>query len=132
MINWNEFQKYTASLCAWREARGEGRDGMRAVIHVISNRAASPKFPHTWAEVVYQPLQFSSMTAPHDPQLGKVPVNPDPQFIDCYDIADTIWNGGDFDLTNGATNYFNPSEVLPDWAQAMTKVATIGNHVFYK
>jgi len=132
MMNWNEFQKWCAALCAWREARGEGRDGIRAVIHVIKNRCESPKFPNSWAEVVYQPLQFSSMTFGHDPQLCRVPKIPDPEFIDCYDVADLIWNGGDFDLTNGATHYFNPILVLPSWASGMTKVATIGHHDFYK
>jgi len=130
MMNWNEFDKWCAALCAWREARGEGRDGIRAVLHVIKNRADASR--KSWAQIVYAHLQFSSMTYGQDPQLSNVPVSPDPAFADCYEIADTISGGGDFDLTNGATHYFNPDIVLPSWAASMTKVASIGHHDFYK
>lgn len=129
-MHWDEFEKWCAALCMWREARGEGRDGLRAVCHVINNR--SKLHNKSWAQIVYQPLQFSSMTYPKDGQLCKVPDSPDPHFVDCYEIADSIFNGGDFDLTNGATHYFNPSIVLPAWANSMTKVAMIGAHSFYK
>ena len=32
---WRYFNVMVAALCAWREARGEGRDGIRSVLHVI-------------------------------------------------------------------------------------------------
>ena len=129
-MNWNEFQKWTGALCAWREARGEGRDGIRAVLHVIQNRAL--KHNKSWAEIVYQPWQFSSMTASNDPQLAKVPVSPDAAFVDCYDVADSIFQGGDPDLTNGATHYFADYIPMPPWAQQMTATAVIGHHKFYR
>jgi N-acetylmuramoyl-L-alanine amidase len=129
MMNWDEFNKWCGALCAWREARGEGRDGMRAVLHVIANRAKAEN--KTWAEVVYKPLQFSSMTYPHDPELSVIPHPPDPQFVDAYELADSIFAGGDFDLTNGATYYFNPNVVRPAWAASMKKVASVGHHDFY-
>jgi N-acetylmuramoyl-L-alanine amidase len=129
-MHWDEFQKWCAALCCWREARGEGRDGIRAVCHVINNRAEL--WNKSWAEIVYQKVQFSSMTYPHDPQLCNVPASPDPVFDECYEIADSVFRGGDFDLTLGATHYFNPSVVLPAWANSMTKVAMIGAHSFYK
>lgn len=130
MINWNEFQKWTGALCAWREARGEGRDGIRGVLHVIANRAL--KHNKSWVEIVYQPWQFSSMTASNDPQLAKVPVQPDAAFADCYDIADNIFKGGDFDLTNGATHYFANTIAMPEWAKTMTATAQIGKHLFFR
>ena len=131
-MNWSEFEKWCAALCAWREARGEpnARDSMRAVIHVIKNRADAGNKP--WQEIVYAPLQFSSMTYAHDPQLWKVPVTPDPQFAIAYELADAIYHNQDFDLTEGATHYFNPGLVMPPWAAGMKKVATIGHHDFYK
>ena len=49
-----------AALCAWREASGEGEQGMRAVLHVIANR--SRKWNKSILAVVTQPKQFSSMT----------------------------------------------------------------------
>lgn len=130
MMNWVEFQKWCAALCAWREARGDGNDGIRGVLHVIANRSVARN--RSWAEIVYQPLQFSSMTYPHDPQLTVIPIRPDPQFDYCYEMADLIFGGGDFDLTNGAQFYFADSIPMPDWAKEMTATAKIGRHNFYK
>lgn len=129
-MDWNEFHKWSAALCAWREARGEGHDGIRAVLHVVANRAKARN--RTWSQIVYQPLQFSSMTYGRDPQLANVPVLPDPQFEDCYATAALIWLGGDLDLTGGATSYFADSIPMPDWAKTMTATAKIGHHLFYK
>lgn len=129
-MNWAEFQKWCAALCLWREARGEGRDGLRAVCHVIKNRA--DLWHKSWAEIVYQKLQFSSMTYPHDPQLTRVPSEPDPTFVDCYEIADLVWGGGDFDITQGATHYFADTIPTPSWADGMAFLVKLGHHSFYK
>lgn len=129
-MNWSEFQKWCAALCMWREARGEGRDGLRAVCHVIANRSALRK--RSWAEIVYQHLQFSSMTFGQDPQLILVPHEPDPVFEDCYEIANLVFNGGDFDLTQGADHYFADTIQMPTWASNMTFTVKIGHHSFYK
>lgn len=129
-MNWGEFQKWCAALCMWREARGEGHDGLRAVCHVIANR--SLEHGKSWAEVVFQWKQFSSMTAPGDPQLTKVPLAPDVTFEDCYNIADSVYYGNDPDLTNGADHYFADSISMPEWAKNMTATAKIGRHNFYR
>ena len=132
MMNWNEFDKWCAALCAWREARGEPnhRDSIRGVIHVIANRAL--KHNKSWAQIVYQRLQFSSMTYGGDPQLSNVPVQPDGIFADCYDIANAIFQGGDYDITSGATHYFADSISMPEWAKNMTATAKIGHHSFFR
>lgn len=129
-MNWADFDVWCAALCAWREARGEGHDGMRAVIHVIANRASAGS--KSWAQIVYARLQFSSMTYPQDPQLTNVPVSPDPQFEDCYAVASAVQAGQDFDLTDGATNYFADSIPMPSWAASMTETVKIGHQTFYK
>ena len=128
-MNWNEFQKWSAALCAYREARGEGEDGIRAVLHVIKNRA--DKWGKSWAQIIYQPLQFSSMTFPHDPQLSLVPRIPDPIFERCYELADSIFQGKDFDLTSGATHYYATTIKAPDWSTKMKEVARVGRQIFY-
>jgi spore germination cell wall hydrolase CwlJ-like protein len=129
-MNWNEFQIWIAALCAWREARGEGHDGIRCVLHVIANRSATRR--KSWAEVVFQKMQFSSMTAPGDPELSLVPVPPDPQFEDCYETAASIFAGNDYDLTQGSTFYFADTIAPPSWAATMTFVIKIGKQSFYK
>lgn len=129
-MNWNEFQKWCAALCAWREARGEGRDGLRAVLHVIANRARMQQ--RSWAEIVYARLQFSSMTYPQDPQLTAIPRFPDPIFEQCYEIADAIAQGQDEDLTGGATHYYADSIAAPSWAATLTRTAQVGHHIFFR
>lgn len=130
MVSWAEFDKWAASLCAWREARGEGRDGIRAVVHVIANRSA--KSGKSWAFEVFRRLQFSSMTFGADPQLTLVPQQPDPAFVDCVEIVDLVQGGGDFDITQGATHYFADSIAMPEWAKTMTETIKIGHHTFYR
>ena len=127
---WRYFNVMIAALCAWREARGEGRDGIRSVLHVIENRAnAAGK---SWAEIIYAKWQFSSMTAPGDPQLNLAPKTPDPIFEECCELADTIFDDKDFDLTQGATHYFADSIPMPSWAASMTPTVKIGHQTFFK
>lgn len=129
-MDYSEFSKWSAALCCWREARGEGTDGMRAVCWVIKNRSKGKGKP--WPVIIYAPLQFSSMSAPHDPQLSTVPLAFDPEFEQAYVIADRIFGGGDSDLTNGATHYFAEYIPMPTWALGMKETAKIGKHTFYQ
>lgn len=48
-----------AVIC-YREARGEGIEGMRLVADVILNRVDSDNFPNTIKEVIAEPGQFST------------------------------------------------------------------------
>lgn len=123
---WTDWQKAILALVMWREARGEGKEGMQAVGCVVRNRAGDMinKIEAKW--------QFSSLTAPGDPMLIQWPADNDPQFAIAMELAEGINNWSTPDITHGATHYFNPSVVLPSWAATMTKVATIGHHDFYR
>jgi len=127
---WADYDRTMLALTLWREARGEGRDGMRAVGHVIQNRIKA-SMAKDWGHAITKRWQFSSMTAAGDPELILWPEQPDQSFEEAMQIADLIYGGGDFDLTQGATFYFNPAVVRPDWAKDMVQVATIGHHDFY-
>lgn len=48
-----------AVIC-YREARGEGIEGMRLIADVILNRVDSEQFPNTVKEVISQPRQFAT------------------------------------------------------------------------
>jgi spore germination cell wall hydrolase CwlJ-like protein len=131
----SEFDKWSAAFCTWREARGESAtltDSLRGVLHVIANRSAKRNL--SWSQVVYQYLQFSSITAPGDPQIkaGIVPSSGDSIFAQCYQIADDIASGSDADLTQGASNYFADGIPVPSWAASMQFTIKIGRHSFYK
>lgn len=129
-MTWNDYYKTMLALTMWREARGEKRDGMRAVGHVIRNRVNAGQ--GDWDHVITKKWQFSSLTATGDSQLVVWPDSPDEVFETAMNLAEDIFSNMDSDITAGATHYFNPHVVLPDWAKSMTKVATIGNHDFYR
>lgn len=130
-MTWDAWYTCLWALTAWREARGEDSEGMRAVLHVILNRLNLRR----WGDadhLIESKWQFSSMTAPGDPMLVQWPDSPDPVFAKALELANLIYTGKDVDPTGGATHYFNPRVVLPTWAASMKKTATIGHHIFYK
>jgi N-acetylmuramoyl-L-alanine amidase len=126
----DDFNKALGILCAWREARGEGNDGMRAVLHVINNR--SNVRTKSWAQIIFQRLQFTSMTYGQDPELCLVPTSDDSQYMYLASVVDSVYDGSDNDNTLGATNYFANTIPVPSWASTMTKTVQIGKHTFYK
>jgi N-acetylmuramoyl-L-alanine amidase len=135
------------ALTAWREARGDGFEAMQAVINVIVNRARHDNVS-PYEECVRR-LQFSSITAPGDPELGLWPAADDPQWKAANDLAQSAANGTLEDLTQGAVDYYNPQGIkteatitLPSgqtipfpqgWNPAAVKYTTrIGGHVFFR
>ncbi|OIO81347.1 hypothetical protein AUJ84_01390 [Candidatus Pacearchaeota archaeon CG1_02_32_132] len=62
------------------------------------------------------------------------------EFLECLEIAKGIIAGKYSDPSHGATNYFNPEDANPPWAESnrMTKIGRIdtekglSEHVFYK
>jgi hypothetical protein len=129
-MNIDDFNKAIAILCAWREARGDGPDAMRAILHVIANRAIDRG--KSWDVIVFQRLQFTSMTYGSDPELTLVPVTGDAQFTYLCGIVDEVYAGTDEDNTLGATNYFANYIPVPSWAKSMIPTVTIGKQTFYK
>jgi spore germination cell wall hydrolase CwlJ-like protein len=130
------------ALCQWREARSEGEIGMRAVGHVIVNRAASwyhqMRYPVHFA--VYAKNQFTSMSCPSDPQYRRFPAEVDPQWQFCQQIAPEILADADPDPTNGALYYANLEIITPGcWfeievvlkPQIHPLLIVIRNHHFY-
>lgn len=119
--------EFMLSLCVWREARGEGYFGMKAVASVIRNRVADPRWPHNLRDVVLQKRQFSCFNA-DDPQVTKYP--------DFNDVWDECVRACEFSLrgdpTNGANHYHSTSIAPPKWADPAKITARIGNHIFYK
>lgn len=142
----NQDQALT-SLCLWREARGEGAEGMTAVACVIRNRVA--KRHTSYAIEVMRPWQFTSMTDPKDPEYRLMPDPKDASWAQAQKIAADVISGDQADVTNGATLYWNPRGIvsvnrfpLPDgelvkfpehWNKAVVEYsATIGRHIFLR
>lgn len=139
MINYDADDAHSAALCAWKEARGDGHDAMRAVLHVIANRVGAPGFGKTVHDVVYGKNQFSSMSIPSDPQFNLEPLPDDIQFAYCVTQVPEVLSGQDLDLTHGARYYENLKASTSPWFfEHIVKdrlrhplVATIGKQSFF-
>lgn len=124
------------AICIWREARGEGVEGMRAVAWVIWNR--SKKWGRSIHDVIMQPNQFTSMTVdpnPPNPDLG------DLQMAEATQIAGAILNGVDtVDPTKGACYYANLATATSGWffrnivenTTLHPQTMVLGHHTFFK
>jgi spore germination cell wall hydrolase CwlJ-like protein len=135
------FTDYIVNLLAlvtWREARGEGPDGMRAVAHVIKNRALAWK--KDIVQIITDRLQFSSMTTPGDSQLIAWPQENDQRFEMALQIAEKVFDGEDVDNTGGALYYANLKTATSGWffeniinkPLQHPKTAEIGHHTFFR
>ena len=131
-MTWELYHQALFALLIWREARGEGHDGMRAVAHVVRNRVLAIHLPDSWDGVMAAPWQFSSMTAKGDPELILWPKAPDSSFDDALNIASMVYTGDDYDLTQGATHYFADTIAPPKWAAKLKFIVQIGKHKFYE
>lgn len=105
------------------EARGEGRNGQRAVAEVILNRVDSGAFPNSVCGVVHQRGQFTY-------NKGRRMSNAAAAARSRQIAADAI-AGAPRALTDGAT-YFHTTAVRPSWSKRFTRTARIGSHIFYR
>ena len=110
---------YLLAKCIHAEARGEVYLGMVAVGAVILNRVASPDFPNTIYDVIYQPWAF---TAVHD---GQIALEPEAA---AYQAAQDALNG--WDPSYGSLYYYNPRTASSSWIFSRQTVVTIGQHIF--
>ena len=135
MSQWDEILSISSgATCAFRENRGGGRSGMQSVLNVLDNRAK--KNGTTIYVEATKKWQFSSMTAPGDPQLTLYVNEDDPEWplmSLALNLAQSAWEGQLNDITDGATSYYAASmSEPPDWAASMTKTVEIEGQIFFK
>lgn len=108
------------------ESKGEPLAGQLAVGKVIANRAQSRgRFPPTYCGVLFQRGQFSFVrghSLPAVPRAAK-------QWQTAVAIAKIVDQGLQQSSVGNAL-FFHARYVSPDWH--MKRVASIGNHVFYR
>ena len=108
------------------ESKGEPLAGQLAVGQVIANRAQSGgRFPSTYCGVLFQRGQFSFV---HGSRLPTVPRS-NRQWQTAVAIAKIV----DQDLKESSVGnalFFHARYVSPGWR--LKRVASIGNHVFYR
>jgi len=114
------------------EARSESRVGRMAVADVVLNRVASPVYPDSVCEVVYQGserrtgCQFSftcdgSMKARRNQR----------QWREAELLAGAVLAGVRAPVSRNATHY-HADYVSPPWAETLSPTAVIGTHKFYR
>ena len=107
------------------ESKSESLKGQLAVGHVIANRAASGRFPSSYCGVVYQRSQFSFVRGGSMPRIARSGT----QWKNAVAIAHIV----DQKLAPTPVSkalFFHARRVSPGWH--LTRVATLGNHVFYR
>lgn len=117
---------------AYYEARGEGTDGMRAVVQVVLNRARHSAFPNSVCGVVFQGsgrrvgCQFSFTC---DGSM-RGPVNSG-AWNRARSVASAALSGAVHSAVGNAT-HFHTTGVSPRWSNTLIRVGQVGDHVFYR
>ena len=117
---------------AYYEARGEGRDGMRAVTQVVLNRVRHPAFPKSVCGVVFQgagrrtgcQFSFTCDGSMH----GRVNRA---AWDRAREIASSALSGAVFSMVGNAT-HFHTTGVSPGWRNSLVRVGQVGDHLFYR
>ena len=107
------------------EAKSESLAGQLAVGHVIANRAESGRFPSSYCGVLFQRSQFSFIRGRALPSVPRSSRD----WQDAVAIAKIV----DQELhpsPMGKALFFHARRVSPGWK--LTRVGTLGNHVFYR
>jgi N-acetylmuramoyl-L-alanine amidase len=122
----DDAQHECLAVAVYFEAKGESLEGQLAVAEVVLNRAGSGRFPSTVCGVVRQRAQFSFVRG------GRFP--PIPRASAAWRKAVAIAHIARQELAEGAAPralFFHARYVSPGWRK-LTRVATVGNHVFYR
>lgn len=123
-------------LCIWREARGESKIAQVGVAWTIKNRVLKPSWwGKDYVDVILKPYQFSSFDH-NDPNAVKFPVPDDASWVQCFEVAQDVYEGITEDPTAGCTHYFDASldSHPPDWATGgtMEHVTDLGQLRFWR
>jgi hypothetical protein len=107
------------------EAKGEPLTGQLSVAEVILNRARSGRFPASACGVVKQRGQFSFIRGGRFPAIARASL--------AWKRAVAIAHIAVQDLADGPAPkalFFHAKRVSPRWK--LTRVAAVGNHIFYR
>ena len=107
------------------ESKSEPLSGQLAVGQVIANRSKSGRFPSSYCGVVFQRSQFSFVrgrSMPPIPRSSK-------QWKTAVAIAQIVDQALHVSAVPKAL-FFHARRVSPRWR--LTRVGTVGNHVFYR
>ena len=107
------------------ESRNESFEGQHAVADVVINRAESGRFPASICGVVYQPSQFSFVRGGRMPEARKGSTDWQEAVAVARIAMEDRWHSA-----APKALFFHAASVSPRWR--LKRVATVGNHVFYR
>lgn len=121
------------ALTIWRESRGQSNQTKTAVGFSVLNRVKNPKW---WGNdvlsVVTKKWQYSSLTAPKDPQLTTWPQSSDASWKESLNVASYVLFGLNvINPVDGADSYYDISISAPKWATDDCFVAQLDKIRFY-
>jgi spore germination cell wall hydrolase CwlJ-like protein len=114
------------------EAALEPLDGQRAVAQVVLNRVRHPAYPSSVCGVVYQGYERTTgcqFTFTCDGSLTRAPMAS--YWNRAREVAKAALNGYVHAPVGWATHY-HTNYVVPYWSSSLVKLATIGQHIFYR
>ena len=116
---------YWLALNIYHEARGEPLEGKIGVAHVTIARATKRRLPVIG--VVKQKHQFSwySDKNPDD-------IKDHVAFVSCLEAAATAMDQRLQGNTMSGVDHYHSVDVDPLWNRNMTKIAELGDHIFYR
>jgi N-acetylmuramoyl-L-alanine amidase len=107
------------------ESKGELLAGQLAVAEVIINRSRSGRFPSTLCGVVFDKNQFSFVRGGRFPPIVRSSENWRTAVAISKIAMNKEWSSG-----VGKALFFHARYVSPGWR--LTRVAALGNHIFYR
>jgi len=128
------------ALNLYFEARDQPVVGQLAVGFSTMNRVKDERYPDTVCEVVKQakyhawdmenPIRHKCQYSWFCDGMSDVPTN-DKAMLEATILAANIFYGRVTDISNGATHY-HATYVNPYWADHMTVLFRIDDHIFYR
>jgi spore germination cell wall hydrolase CwlJ-like protein len=126
-VKHTKYDKYVKCLAQniYHEARGDSTKGQIAVAQVVINRTKNDAYPSDVCSVVWDKAQFSWTL---DKSLWKI--TDQKSYEKAKKVASEVLSGEHKDITNGATHYYEPTLVDPEWSDHGVNKKKIGSHLF--
>jgi N-acetylmuramoyl-L-alanine amidase len=110
------------AYAVYHEARGESEKGWAWVVDVIQNRSKSGKYPKNPCAVITQHAQFSFWKGRRTKIKNKA------LYFKIFKLVKAgRWRG----VSKGSM-WYHAKYVKPKWRKRLVRVASIGEHIFYK
>lgn len=128
---YNDEDVHWLALNMYHEARGEGDRGMMAVSYVVLNRVQSGIFPQSVKEVITQKNNAGCQFSWYCDGRSDIPEERD-VWTHCVLLARVVLDTYSPENYNNDVLFYHAKRVDPVWNNDMIRVASIGNHVYYK